>query len=122
MIKILILTIAVGLLSCEDSKLKNKISNLNQKVSELELEKSQLETENKYLEKKKVEHELKIKQLKYIDSQAIRVEKMTKYGYTRVYGAQNAIEFLSDNYCTHFDYVVDRKTRDYRMSNPIIIK
>jgi hypothetical protein len=50
------------------------------------------------------------------------VSKMTAYGFTHVYGMQNAIRFLSDHYCTHFEYEISSDQVDRSFQNPIIIR
>ena len=122
--KILLIFVCFQLLfsSCNNTemrKMENELSALKQEVLELESLRIDLESKIKQLENSYYDatQELKMFEL----TQDLRcLERVTKYGYTRVCGTDNMIEFLNDNYCTHFEYVVDKATLDRTFQSPII--
>ena len=129
--KLLLILLCLPLLfsSCQYSKMREiegEVSYLKKEIVELKSEKIDLEaqinqlTSLHYETKEKLNNAQAELQMFQLSQENRIVERMTRYGYTRVYGTDNIIEFLNDNYCTHFDYVVDRATRDRTMRSPII--
>ena len=115
--------------SCQHSKMREiegEVSYLKKEIVELKSERIDLEaqinqlTSSYYDTKEKLKDAQAELQMFQLSQEKTIVERMTRYGYTRVYGTDNIIEFLYDNYCTHFDFVVDRATRDRTMRYPII--
>ena len=122
--KLLLILLCLPLLfsSCKNTemrKIEKELSYLKQEVVELESVRIDLESKIKQLENSYYDATQELKMFKLTQEGKI-VERVTKYGYTRVCGTDNIIEFLNDNYCTHFDYVVDRATIDRTFKSPII--
>ena len=111
--------------SCDNGeieRLNNRNQTLSRNIEELKRESSWLADKVSDLESElsSCKHDANQERIKRTELRI--VAKMTPYGYTHVYGMQNAIDFLFDNYCTHFEYKVSRDQIERSYNHPIIIR